>query len=157
MSQALHIVIVVDHASITGGQAKVALESAIGLKQAGHEPIVFAAAGPVDPRLIEAGVEFVCLGQSDLVGNASVAAGAAQGIWNFTAAARVESCWRACRASGPSFTSTAGPRRCRADFAPAIRAAGVPAAYTFHEYYLFCPNGGFYDYHKSCVCKLEPR
>ena len=41
-------------------------------------------------------------------------------------------------------------------FAPAVRDAGVPAIYTFHEYYLFCPNGGFYNYRASHVCKLEP-
>ena len=48
----LTIVICLDHASVTGGQAKVAFDSAIGLKAAGHRPIVFAAAGPVDPLLL---------------------------------------------------------------------------------------------------------
>ena len=39
----LTVVIVFDHAFISGGQAKVVVDSAIGLKQLGHEPIVFAA------------------------------------------------------------------------------------------------------------------
>ena len=39
----LTVVICLDHASVTGGQAKVAFDSAIGLKAAGHRPIVFAA------------------------------------------------------------------------------------------------------------------
>jgi lysophospholipase L1-like esterase len=37
-------VLAVDHASVTGGQAKVALESALGLNRAGFRPIIFAAA-----------------------------------------------------------------------------------------------------------------
>lgn len=57
----INIVITIDHASITGWQAKVALESALGLKRAGYNPIVFAATAPVDPRLVEEGVEVVCL------------------------------------------------------------------------------------------------
>ena len=52
----LTIVICLDHASVTGGQAKVAFDSAIGLKAAGHRPIVFAAAGPVDPLLRDNGI-----------------------------------------------------------------------------------------------------
>ena len=86
----INIVIAVDHASVTGGQAKVALESALGLKRAGYNPIVFAAAAPVDPRLAEEGVEVVCLDQPDLLGNASKAAAALQGTWNFRAAAELE-------------------------------------------------------------------
>ena len=28
--------------------------------------------------------------------------------------------------------------------------------FTLHEFFLFCPNGGFYNYQKSAVCKLTP-
>ena len=78
----LTIVLCLDHAFVSGGQAKVAFDSAIGLKQAGHRPIVFAAAGPVDETLTAAGVEVVCLGQADLLGNPSRIAAAVQGTWN---------------------------------------------------------------------------
>ena len=37
-----------------------------------------------------------------------------------------------------------------------IAASRLPAAYTIHEYFLFCPNGGFYNYKKSAACHLEP-
>ena len=78
----LTIVICVDHASVTGGQAKVAFDSARGLKAAGHRAILFAAAGPVAPELAASGVEVLCLDQADLVHHASKLAGAAQCIWN---------------------------------------------------------------------------
>ncbi len=156
MGAKLHIVIVIDHASITGGQAKVALQSAIALKQAGFEPIVFASAGPADPQLAEAGVEVVCLGQHDLLGNPSVAAGAAQGIWNFAAAREMKKLL-ARLPPGRAIVHVHGWAKAMSGaFAPAVRAAGVPAVYTFHEYFLFCPNGGFYDYRRHHVCGLEP-
>jgi glycosyltransferase involved in cell wall biosynthesis len=156
MSEKLHIVIVIDHASITGGQAKVALQSAIGLKQAGYEPIIFASAGPMDQRLTEAGVETVCLGQYDLIGNPSKAAGAVQGIWNFTAAREMKKLLARLPRDRTIVHVHGWAKAMSGSFAPAVRAAGVPALYTFHEYFLYCPNGGFYDYSQNRVCHLEP-
>ena len=63
MTEPLTIVICFDHAAVTGGQAKVAFDSAVGLKRQGHRPIVFAAAGPVSPLLAENGIETICLDQ----------------------------------------------------------------------------------------------
>ncbi len=56
----MRIVLVADHAYINGGQAKVSLESAIGLSRRGHEVVLFAAVGPADPRLAEAGCAPCC-------------------------------------------------------------------------------------------------
>ena len=37
-----------------------------------------------------------------------------------------------------------------------IARSGLPAVYTIHEYFLFCPNGGFYNYQRGHTCSLEP-
>jgi glycosyltransferase involved in cell wall biosynthesis len=37
-----------------------------------------------------------------------------------------------------------------------IARSGLPAVYTLHEYFLFCPNGGFFDYPANRPCKREP-
>ncbi|WP_298358425.1 glycosyltransferase family 4 protein [Rhodoblastus sp.] len=156
MGARLHIVIIIDHASITGGQAKVALQSAIALKQAGFEPIIFASAGPVDPQLARAGVEVVCLGQHDLLGNPSALAGAAQGIWNFKAAREMKKLLARLPRERTLVHVHGWAKAMSGAFAPAVRAAGLPSVYTFHEYFLFCPNGGFYDYRNHRVCRLQP-
>jgi len=152
----LTIVICVDHAATTGGQAKVAADSAIGLKRQGHRPILFAASGPVAPELEAAGVEVICLGQNDLHRNASKLAAAVQGIWNAEAA----------KALGDLLARL--PRDCTiihmhgwatalsAATAAPIRASRLPAICTFHEYFLFCPNGGFYNYNEQAICHLTP-
>ena len=51
------IIVVADHAHINGGQAKVALDSALGLAARGTRVTLFAACGPADPRLAAAGIE----------------------------------------------------------------------------------------------------
>ena len=75
----LTIVICADHAHVNGGQAKVALDSALGLAAAGARVIFFSACGPVDQRLA-AGVETVCLDQKDILANPSRLDAARQGI-----------------------------------------------------------------------------
>lgn len=155
-SAPLTVVLILDHASVTGGQARVAFDSAVGLKRAGHEPIVFAAAGPVAPELAAAGVRTVCLGQADLLHHRSIAAAAAQGIWNRPAAEALG----ALLATVPRDSSVVHVHGWAKALSPAIAApildSGLPAVYTLHEYSLLCPNGGFFNYRTGDPCGLKP-
>jgi glycosyltransferase involved in cell wall biosynthesis len=154
--QPLNVVICVDHASVTGGQAKVAFDSAVGLKLAGHRPIMFTSAGPVDPKFAEHDIEVHCMDQYDLVSSPNKIAGAAQGFWNAKAVAAL----RALLASLPRENSIVHVHGWAKALSPAIAKpiveSGLPAAYTVHEYFLFCPNGGFYNYQKHHLCSLKP-
>ena len=151
----LDIVLVLDHAFVSGGQAKVALDSALGLKNCGHNPIIFAAVGPIDPALQEAGIEVVCLGQNDLLGQSRLSA-AWQGIWN-AAAARALADLLARHSGENTIVHVHGWAKALSPaIAGPIRASGLPSVYTLHEYFLFCPNGGFYDYRANEVCRRKP-
>ncbi|MDE2362461.1 MAG: glycosyltransferase family 4 protein [Hyphomicrobiales bacterium] len=156
MAANLTIVICLDHASVTGGQAKVAFDSAIGLKAAGHRPIVFAAAGPVDPLLRDNGVEVVCLGQTDLLGASSKLKGAAQGVWNFEAARALRTLLAGLPADSTIVHVHGWAKALSPSIAPAIRASRLPAIFTLHDYFLFCPTGGFYDYRAHELCARRP-
>ncbi len=150
------VALVLDHANVTGGAAKVAFDSALGLKRAGHRPIVFAAAGPIDPRLTEGGVEVVCLGQHDILNDPSRLGAATRGLWNFEAARRLEALL-ASLPRGRSLVHVHGwAKALSPSIAGPIAPSGLPAICTLHEYFLFCPNGGFYNYNTSRVCRLEP-
>ena len=150
------VVLITDHASMKGGQARVAFDSAIGLKRRGHEPIVFAAVGPVDPELEAEGIRTVCLGQSDLLGNRSVLAAAAQGLWNRRAAQALGELL----ASLPRDRTVIHVHGWAKALSPAISgpiaASGFGAVYTMHEYSLLCPNGGFFNYRTQQPCTLDP-
>ncbi len=156
VDQPLTIVIIFDHASITGGQAKVAFDSAVGLKRHGHRPIVFAAAGPVSPQLVEAGIETVCLDQSDLVGNPSRLAAAAQGIWNIGAAKALDALLARLPRDNTIVHVHGWAKALSPSIAGPIARSKLPALYTIHEYFQFCPNGGFYNYQDDHVCTLTP-
>ncbi len=154
--EALTVVICSDFGGVTGGQAKVAIESAIGLKKQGHRVIFFAATGPVDPGLEASGIEIYCLNQCDLLGKPSRLAAATQGIVNWKAAAALD----ALLTDLPRGRTVVHVHGWAKALSPLIgrpiARSGLPAVFTLHEYFMFCPNGGFYNYQKSAVCHLKP-
>ncbi len=154
--EALTVVICADHGSVTGGQAKVAIDSAIGLKRAGVRVIFFAAAAPVDARLGDEGIEVVCLEQTDLLGASSRLKGLVQGTWNTLAGRKLAETLARAPKGGVVVHVHGWARALSPSIARPIAASGLPAVYTVHEYFLFCPNGGFYNYRSNETCRLEP-
>jgi glycosyltransferase involved in cell wall biosynthesis len=152
----LRVVIVGDHASVTGGLAKVALDSAIGLKTAGCEPIVFTAVAPVDPRLAAAGIETICLGQQDLLGHGSKVTAALQGVWNAHAAQALETLLARLPRENTLIHVHGWAKALSGAIAGPIRRSGLPRVFTMHDYFLHCPNGGFFDHQLGETCHLAP-
>ncbi|MGJ3230759.1 MAG: glycosyltransferase family 4 protein [Oceanicaulis sp.] len=147
-----HVIIINDHAFINGGQAKVAIDTALGLAERGYEVTFFAACGPADERLPSARVRVVCLDQADLASEPDRLRGMARGLWNGRAASvlseelvrhdprRTVIHWHGyAKALSPSI-------------APVIFGSGIPHLFTMHEYFLACPNGGFFDYQENSIC-----
>lgn len=152
----MRIILVLDTAYVNGGQAKVALDSALGLKARGHEPIVFAASGPVAKELCDAGVAVHNLEQSELRMDSSPLGAAWRGIHNTSAANALEALL-AGEAGGHTVVHVHGwAKALSSSIAGPIVRSGLPALYTMHEYFLLCPNGGFYNYRQHAHCSLTP-
>ena len=156
LERPLTVVLVLDHAFVSGGQSKVAFDSAIGLKKFGHEPIVFAAVGPIEPELEASGIRVVCLGQNDLIGHPSPVAAALQGIWNTPAERALAELLATLPADRTVVHVHGWAKALSPSIARPIAASRLPAVYTMHEYFLLCPNGGFYNYKSKSVCHLDP-
>jgi len=152
----LNIIIVNDFAHINGGAAAVALGSAIALAQAGHRVTVLAGVGPIVPELTDAGVRVVCLDQPELAADPNRFRAAGRGLWN-RAARRAMSDLLADFEREKSVVHIHGWTKCLTS--SAIRAAvdvEFPVVITIHDYFLACPNGGFYNYQKNHICNLVP-
>jgi glycosyltransferase involved in cell wall biosynthesis len=152
----LNIVIVCDHAHISGGLAKVALTSATALGRCGHRVIVFAAVGPVSNWLRSEGVEVICLDQPDILDDSNRVRAAMRALWNGVAARELrrllETLDRTCsivhvhgwsKALSPSIIWASG-------------LSGIPVVHTLHEYSDFCPNGTFFNFVTRRNCSLRP-
>ncbi len=154
---AMHLVIVNDHAHVRGGADRVALGAAAGFADAGHRVTLFTAVGPVDEALARhPRVTVVCLQQADILRDPQRLRAARQGIWNTAAARafrRIASAWdgRDTVVHVHSFTkalSAAVPH--------AATALGLRTVLTLHDYFLGCPNGGFFEYPVMEICRRDP-
>lgn len=152
----LHVVIVVDHAHINGGQSKVALDSAIGLSRRGHRVTVFSAVGPIDPALGEAGVAVECLDQPDAMTATSQWRYAGQAMWNAEAATRLEALLKGCDPARTVVHVHGWAKALSPSIGPVLLESAVPAVATLHEFFMVCPNGGFFDFPANTACTRAP-
>lgn len=150
------IIVVADHAHINGGQAKVAIDSALGLAARGHAVTFFAAVGPADPRLEKAGIEAILLDQVDVTTTNSLARFGVQWLWNQKAAAALGEVLARHDPDETIVHVHAWAKALSPSIGPVLAGSRAPVVFTMHEYYLACPNGGFYDYPVSAACHRAP-
>ena len=110
----------------------------------------------MSPQLVDAGIETICLDQCDLVGNPSRIAAAVQGIWNSKAAKALDDLLASLPRDNTVVHVHGWAKALSPSIAGPIVRSGLPAVYTIHEYFQFCPNGGFYNYQDHHVCTLKP-
>jgi len=152
----LRVVILSDHGHINGGQAKVAIESALQLKRRGVDVSFVAGTGPLDERLPSAGIECHLVGEHDILSDPSRLRAAGRGIWNWEAARVLEKCL-ASRDPRSTIVHTHGwAKALSPSIGPAIARSGAAHVYTLHEYFLACPTGGFYHHGDAAICTRRP-
>ncbi|UWQ23194.1 glycosyltransferase family 4 protein [Jannaschia sp. W003] len=148
--------VVGDFAALTGGQAKVAIDQARLLAEAGVDVTFFAATGPASDRLDHPRIRTVCLDGHTLLSDPNRMRAMARGLWNRDAA-------RALAAEAARYDPARTVLLCHGwakALSPAVGPvlAGGPlrCLYTMHEYFLACPNGGFFDYRARAICTRTP-
>ena len=152
----LTILIVNDFAYVYGGASHVALSSARELARRGHSIVLFTAIPPIDPSLQECGVRVVCLDQK-VVGDSKNKLGSAiQAVWNRHAAAEMEKVLQSLDASTTIVHLHTWTRGLSPSIVPVIERHGACMVATLHDYFLACPNGGFYNYASESICHLKP-
>ena len=150
------IIIVNDYSYVNGGIGVVALSSAKALVEKGYRVILFSAVSPIDPSLLIAGVEVVCLEQNDILNNPYRMKAIWQGLWNKKAE----------QAFG-QLLSTIDPENSVIHFHGWYKALSCSVLYvagkmkfntfiTLHDFSLYCPNGGLYNYKNRLNCSLNP-
>jgi len=150
------IVILNDFGHVNGGASKVALNSAVAFAGSGYEVTLFCAVEPIDPSLNHPGIRVVCTGQKEIRSDPQRARAAYQGLWNRTASDALS-----------FLLSEYDPRNTIVHvhgWTKALSSAALHTAIernfkvvvTMHDYFLACPNGGFFDYQKQEICYRHP-
>ncbi|MEQ9058421.1 MAG: glycosyltransferase family 4 protein [Gammaproteobacteria bacterium] len=145
-----------DFANVNGGQAKVAVDTARLLANSGKNVIFFAACGEPDKALDHPLIKIRSLNQADILSDDNRARAIIRGLWNAEAARELR---RICGELSPvnSLVHCHGYAKALSPAIGPILADGpLPSLYTMHEYFLACPNGGFYDYQRNEICRRRP-
>ncbi|ETX16492.1 glycosyl transferase family 1 [Roseivivax halodurans JCM 10272] len=151
-----HVLIVGDFADINGGQAKVALDSARMLADAGVQVTFFAACGPVSRRLEHKRISVICLDQPTILDDPNRLRAMRRGIWNGEAAKRLTAVIDGLDPTDTVIHCHGYAKGLSPAIGPVLANAPMPVLFTMHEYFLACPNGGFYDYRKQEICTRRP-
>lgn len=152
----MRVVIVSDFGSVNGGAAKVAIESARGLAEAGVHVVFACAIGPVSERLAHPLISVERFAGEEIWQVGSKLAAARQGIWNTPA----HDFLTALLARQPRGGTLVHLHQWTKAFSPAAIAAaaesGLPVAITMHDYFSFCPVGGYFDFRANAPCQQKP-
>ncbi|MCO6558915.1 MAG: glycosyltransferase [Bifidobacterium sp.] len=152
----MKILIVNDTATIIGGAASVAIMTARILADAGHEVIFFAAGSKADESLLSnRNIHLVLTKQPLFFDNPSRIKGAAMGLYNWYAKKMLLECIR----DNPDIQIAhihSWTKALSSSIFSALRMINIPTVLTAHDYFLCCPNGGFFNYKTCKICLLKP-
>jgi glycosyltransferase involved in cell wall biosynthesis len=148
----LSVVILNDFGWINGGQSKVAIDSALDLKMRGLDVCFVAGRGPFDERLRDHGVECRAVGSHDILSDPFRARAAVNGIWNMAAARTLTDCLAARDPRSTVIHVHGWAKALSPSIGRVVTGSEAAHVYTLHEYFLACPNGGFYDYQAGEIC-----
>lgn len=150
-----YIVIVNDWACIEGGAANVAINSAIGLAK--HYCVyLFSAVQPIDERLEKAGVNVICIGKKDVLHDENRFRAASKGLWDNQTKREFERLLATLNPSESIIHFHTWTKALSASLYAVTAKLDFKAVITLHDFFCFCPNGGFYNYQRDEICVKKP-
>jgi len=150
------VIIIDEHATVTGGATRVAIDEAVGLAATGISVTYLASIGPISEELSGSAVRVILLGQKRLIDARDNFSVLIHNLWNAAAFRAMDTLLKeldpratVIHVHGFSQTISGSPIRCALN-------RGFPVLFTLHDYFTCCPNGGFFDYPSKRICERRP-
>ncbi len=146
------VILVSDYAEINGGAAKIAIVSALGLAEAGFHVVFFAGSGNTDSLLMEhKNIEVFNLHLPDLLGGNKFKM-FFNGICNRFVKKEFEKILESVDLDNAIVHIHSWVKVLSPSIFLVLKKHHVKFFITAHDYFLQCPNGGFFDYRKNLIC-----
>ena len=149
------IVMLHDEARITGGSAKIAIESAIELKRQGVDVIFFCGVGEPCRELIEAGIRTISLNEEHL-GRAKQLKTLFKCLWNLRSYRELRKLLKNLDSESTVVHIHGWTKSLSSSVFLASYLEGFKTIVTGHDYFSICQNGGLYNYKTEKNCSLKP-
>ena len=152
----MKIIILSDHAFINGGNAKVALNTAVDLAKQGYAVTLFTAVGPISASLKNiSNLEVICLNQYDISHDPNRIRAIINGLWNFKARRVFKALLKNFDTKDTIIHIHSCEKALSSSCVQVANKMGFKIIYHLHDYGIACPNMGFYNYKKDCICKKK--
>lgn len=150
----MNIVIVNDYDYIQGGASKIAIETANSLAQSGHRVIFLC--GVSDPKRSGLkGVEVIATSACDSLSDSNRLRGAVNGVLNSTSKAVMAQLLRSLDPKNTVVHAHGWTKVLSSSVFEPVFEGGFKSVLTLHDFFLCCPNGGFYNYRNQSLCGLR--
>lgn len=152
----MKIIILSDFAFINGGNAQVALNTAVDLAQKGYNITLFTAVGPIADFLKNiSNLRVICLNQYDILSDPNRVRAIINGLWNFKARREFKILLKNFDIKDTIIHIHSCSKALSSSCIQIANKMGFKTIYHLHDYGIACPNMGFYNYKKDCICKKK--
>ncbi|NME82451.1 glycosyltransferase family 4 protein [Clostridium sp. SM-530-WT-3G] len=151
-----NIIIINDFAYINGGNASVAITSAVELSKRGHNVIYFTSVGEVCKELKDSNIDVIKINQEDILNNPNRIEAIVNGIWNNKAYRTLLKVLQKLDKNKTIVHIHGLSKALSASVFKACMKCDINTVITAHDYFSFCPNGGVYNYKKNKICDVHP-
>lgn len=149
-----NVIVVDDTADNFGGTAQVAYVTARVLADRGYNVVYFAGTGPVHVRLADFRV--VTVREKPFLECDSKIKGALEGLSSKRTYRALCTLLSEFDPSDTVLHIHSWTHALSSSIFNAIADMGFRSLATLHEYFIACPNGGFFDYRRQEICRLAP-
>lgn len=152
------IVVIDDYGSITGGASSVAINSAIYLADNTELNVFyFSAVGPISNEIKQAKfTDIVCLDQNDILNSSNRIKAFYKGIYNKSSANKLEELLLKLDKDNTIIHLHTWTKSLSSSIFNILAKLNFSVVMTLHDYFINCPNGGYFNYQKSVICKFKP-
>lgn len=152
--QIKNVIIINDFNYIQGGASKVAIDTAKLLKEYGLNVIFFSAVNKVEENID--GITYVTTEQSEALKERNKLKGFLNGIYNIKARKKLKVLLSNLDKDETVIHVHGWTKALSSSIFGIIFKMKFKMFLTMHDYFSACPNGGYFNYKKNCICNYNP-
>jgi glycosyltransferase involved in cell wall biosynthesis len=152
----MRIIIINDHGFISGGAAQVAIQSAVGLSDAGYDVTYLSGVGLINSEAALDSIKHINFSLDELIENPSKINAGINGIWNYPASKKLSKILDEYHANDTIVHIHTWNKSFSSSIFSTLYKYNFKIIITLHDYFLICPNGGLFNYVKNMHCIINP-
>lgn len=151
-----NIVVINDYNYIQGGASKVAITTANEMHNLGYNVIFFCGVLDATKKDLHQDIQVVGVDKTDCLFAKHKLGAFFRGIYNAKAKKILKQILKTLNRAETIIHVHGWTKDLSASFIKVCHAYKFKTILTIHDYFLVCPNGGFFNYQKNCVCRNKP-